>query len=75
MWRGVMPETTGDTLRAMGIAPGPWYRRILSALRSGWLDGTITSAAEEQNALRQLISNLPADVRQSTAGNGADRKE
>jgi tRNA nucleotidyltransferase (CCA-adding enzyme) len=54
-WRLVTPFNTGDDLRALGVPPGPAYRSILTALRRAWLDGEITSAAQEKERLRILI--------------------
>lgn len=54
-WRWVKPVTTGDDLRALGLPPGPAYGRILSRLRKAWLDEEITSYADEQRLLQQLI--------------------
>ena len=57
-WDGVMPHTTGDDLREMGLPPSPAYGTILSALRDAWLDGGIHSQAEEERLLSTLISDL-----------------
>ena len=53
-WRFVVPVTTGDDLRALGFPPGPAYRYLLAALRHAWLEGEITSAAQEQAMLGDL---------------------
>lgn len=55
-WRYLQPQTTGDTLRGMGIPPGPEYKRILGTLRAAWVDGTVKSADEEQALLRRLLA-------------------
>jgi tRNA nucleotidyltransferase (CCA-adding enzyme) len=39
---------TGDDLKAIGIPPGPRYRRILSALLDAKLDGTVTTIEDER---------------------------
>jgi tRNA nucleotidyltransferase (CCA-adding enzyme) len=54
-WRHVQPNSTGDTLRQMGVEPGPCYGIILKKLRTAWLDGDVTSAMEEQALLQKLI--------------------
>lgn len=54
-WRKVQPMTDGYTLHAMGIEPGPVYRRILWALRAAWLDGKITTREQENALLNQLV--------------------
>ncbi len=47
-WRRVRPALTGDDLRAMGLPPGPRYRRILTALRAARLDGEVKDEADER---------------------------
>jgi tRNA nucleotidyltransferase (CCA-adding enzyme) len=42
----------GDTLRALGIAPGPVYRTILDELRAAFLDGEVTTEQEQQAWVR-----------------------
>jgi len=54
-WQHLRPQTTGDDLRARGLAPGPRYARILEALRAAWLDGEVTSAVEEEALLERLL--------------------
>ena len=49
------PVTTGDDLRALGLAPGPAYGRILDRLRCAWLDEEVHSYAEEQSLLATLV--------------------
>ncbi len=56
-WRKRMPTITGHDLLARGMAPGPEYRRILSALRNAWLDGQITTVEQERSLLEKLISD------------------
>lgn len=56
-WRHVFPRTDGDQLRALGLKPGPDYRRILSALRAAWLDGEVTSPEQEEALLRRLLDD------------------
>ncbi|KPL76124.1 hypothetical protein ADN00_12355 [Ornatilinea apprima] len=57
-WSKVHAQTTGHQLRQAGLAPGPRYKQILTALRSAWLDGQISTPAEEQQLLEQLIQTL-----------------
>jgi hypothetical protein len=59
-WRNIWPVTTGSHLREMDIQPGPSYRSILKNLRDAWLDGQISSVAEEKKLLQELIDHLPA---------------
>jgi tRNA nucleotidyltransferase (CCA-adding enzyme) len=57
-WRHIQPITNGNTLRDMGLSPGPRYSIILKRLREAWLDGEIANAAEEQNLLQTLINDV-----------------
>jgi tRNA nucleotidyltransferase (CCA-adding enzyme) len=54
-WRHVHPRTTGETLKALGLPPGPAYQRILWHLRAAWLDGAVTSAEQETALLHELL--------------------
>lgn len=56
VWRHVKAHTTGEDLKAQGLAPGPRYKEILSALRTAWLDGVLTSKTEEEEMLKKLIA-------------------
>lgn len=58
-WRHVKPVTDGLRLQEMQIPPGPVYKKILAGLRTAWLDGRITSAAEEEQYLQQMLKQLP----------------
>jgi tRNA nucleotidyltransferase (CCA-adding enzyme) len=60
-WRHVKPTVTGHTLRARGLLPGPQYREILTALRDAWLNEAITSEAEEEALLQQLLDEAQTD--------------
>jgi len=55
-WQKIHPQTTGDDLKARGLLPGPAYQQILHALRSAWVDGTVTSPADEVTLLEQLLN-------------------
>jgi tRNA nucleotidyltransferase (CCA-adding enzyme) len=54
-WRLIVPHTTGNDLRTLGLPTGPTYGRILNALRSAWLDGLVTSEEDEEKLLMQLV--------------------
>ena len=47
--------TTGDTLKALGLRPGPAYQKILKHLRAALLDGEIYTREEEKALLQSLI--------------------
>ncbi|MDX1601110.1 MAG: CBS domain-containing protein, partial [Anaerolineales bacterium] len=60
-WSTVKPYADGDTLREMGLSPGPIYGRILVRLRDAWLDGEVTSKAEETSLLEDLVEEEQVD--------------
>jgi len=55
LWKHITPKTTGHDLHELALPPGPQYAQILSTLRAGWLDGELTTRAEENQRLKQLI--------------------
>ena len=55
----VAPTVTGYDLQKRGLPPGPVYKRILSAIRAGWLDGKIENVDQEKSYLDELIKNEP----------------
>ncbi len=54
-YRHVRPVTTGNDLRAYGLAPSPRYEFILNKLRNAWLDGQIQTEGEEKVLLQSLL--------------------
>jgi tRNA nucleotidyltransferase (CCA-adding enzyme) len=57
--RDVRPAMQGSDLRRIGLQPGPIYRDILARLRSARLDGEISSRAEEEALVRQILAATP----------------
>ncbi|MBL8064184.1 MAG: CCA tRNA nucleotidyltransferase [Anaerolineales bacterium] len=57
LWRHVKPYTTGDDLKSRGLLPGPRYGEILEQLRAAWLDGVLTTKAEEDALLVKLLGS------------------
>ena len=55
-WRLAEPTINGHDLRARAVPPGPVYRQILKTLRDAWLDGKISTAAEENELLTKLLA-------------------
>jgi tRNA nucleotidyltransferase (CCA-adding enzyme) len=49
----VRTKLRGRDLKAMGITPGPVYRRILNQLLDGRLNGELSSREEEMEFVRQ----------------------
>ena len=55
-WQTIQPETNGETLRSLGVPPGPLYKEILGRLRAAWLDGQVMDTAQERGLLKQLLA-------------------
>jgi hypothetical protein len=55
-WRHITPAVNGDTLRQLGVPPGPVYRELLTAVWHAKLDGQLPTPADEHTYLRQLLS-------------------
>ncbi|MCC7452439.1 MAG: CBS domain-containing protein, partial [Anaerolineae bacterium] len=55
-WRHVHPTITGKDLLALGLRPGPIIGTLLTRLRRAWLDGQITTPAQERPTLQQWIA-------------------
>ena len=55
-WAAVEPVTTGDDLKALGLAPSPAFSDILSALRDAWLDGEIHTPEQERALAEKLVT-------------------
>jgi len=55
-WRRVKSHTTGNTLIARGLKPGPNFKEILTRLRAAWLDGEVTNETEEMKFLEQILT-------------------
>ncbi|MHB8088067.1 MAG: hypothetical protein ACYDH2_07420, partial [Anaerolineaceae bacterium] len=58
IWRELESFTTGETLKAKGIPPGPRYAAILKELKNAKLDGKISSQQQEFEYLDQLLLDL-----------------
>lgn len=56
-WRHIHAQTDGDTLKSLGLPPGPAYQHILRALRNAWLDGEVQSGEDEKKLLGELIQS------------------
>ena len=56
--RFIAPHLDGNTLRDLGIPPGPVYADILLQTRDAWLDGIIHSETEEMEFLKTLVTSL-----------------
>lgn len=54
-WRHIKPKVSGHDLKARGLPPGPIYQDILRRLRNAWLDGEVSSEAQETALLERLL--------------------
>jgi tRNA nucleotidyltransferase (CCA-adding enzyme) len=59
-WQHIHPKTNGEALKALGLPPGPRYQQILWSLRAAWLDGDVTSEAQEAELLDSLVNSESA---------------
>ena len=57
-YRQVSPALTGADLKAMGLKPGPHYKRILSTLLEARLNGEITGDADEREMAMRLAKRV-----------------
>lgn len=55
-WQHIHPTTNGETLKALGLPPGPGYKKILLRLHNAWLDGEVTTAEQESALLQKLLA-------------------
>jgi poly(A) polymerase len=53
------PLVTGDDLTALGMEPGPSFKRLLDAVRAAQLDGEITTREEGIALVRRLAEASP----------------
>ena len=51
------PLITGDDLAALGLQPGPIYKRLLDAVREAQLEGTIQTKEEALEMVRRLVEH------------------
>jgi tRNA nucleotidyltransferase (CCA-adding enzyme) len=56
--RSVRPILDGNDLHRMGIPPARVYQRILDRLRDAHLDGEISTRAEEEAIVRQMMPEV-----------------
>ena len=58
VYRRVTPILKGKDLKAMGLKPGPAYRKILDRLLDARLNGEVDTEADERRLVRRLINRL-----------------
>ncbi len=54
-YRQVKPVLTGNALTALGLKPGPLYRKILARLTAARLDGEVTTEEEERALVQDCV--------------------
>jgi tRNA nucleotidyltransferase (CCA-adding enzyme) len=57
MYRYVKPQLSGHDLHAMGLTPGPLFRKILGCLLEARLNGEVTNATEERAFVQRLTGS------------------
>jgi tRNA nucleotidyltransferase (CCA-adding enzyme) len=56
-YRRLKPALTGKDLKAMGLKPGPQYRRILDALAAARVNGEVRTPDEERALVRRIAGS------------------
>jgi tRNA nucleotidyltransferase (CCA-adding enzyme) len=56
-FRHVRTEIDGDTLRSLGIPPGPLYSTLLQAVLDARLDGKVKNRLQEEQFLHTLLAH------------------
>ena len=64
-WRAEKPDVGGEDLRAMGLAPGPAYGRILHAVLRAKRDGLVTSPAQQLELARSLVERADSGAKKA----------
>jgi tRNA nucleotidyltransferase (CCA-adding enzyme) len=54
-WSREKPDITGDDLRRLGLAPGPAFSRILQAVLTAKLDGTVVNVESQLRLAKKLM--------------------
>jgi tRNA nucleotidyltransferase (CCA-adding enzyme) len=58
----VKPILSGADLKAMGLKPGPSFKKLLDSLLAARLNGEVSTEAEERRFLHQLVQDSKGDV-------------
>ncbi len=57
-YKHLRPSVTGNDLIAMGLKPGPAFRRILDQIRDAKLNGEVETVQQEKELARKLANRL-----------------
>jgi poly(A) polymerase len=61
------PLVTGEDLIALGLKPGPAFKRLLDAVREAQLEGRVRTKAEALALVQQLLAEPPASSESPSA--------
>jgi tRNA nucleotidyltransferase (CCA-adding enzyme) len=56
-YQHVKPALTGTDLKAMGLKPGPQFKKILDRLLAARLNREVNTESEEQQFVRQVVQD------------------
>ena len=65
--RAMKTVLTGRDLQAMGLLPGPQYKKILDRLLDARLNGAVKTESEERQLLQHLIQKQKTTLNRTTA--------
>jgi tRNA nucleotidyltransferase (CCA-adding enzyme) len=57
-YRHVKPTLTGTDLKALGLKPGPIFRKILDRLLDARLNGEVQTEADEKDLVKRIINTV-----------------
>lgn len=67
----IEPALDGHFLRELGVEPGPIYRDILSAVRDARLNQTVTTRADEETLVREMLEERGFVSGKQSSSNGS----
>lgn len=57
IYNGVKIYSSGHDLRSIGLAPGPYYKKIFTKVLNAKLNGQVTTKEEELELIKELLLN------------------
>lgn len=57
-WRKIVPSVNGETLKSLGLEPGPKYSEIIQKIRAAWIEGEIKTAEQEKTLLENILKPM-----------------
>jgi tRNA nucleotidyltransferase (CCA-adding enzyme) len=74
-WRALPSLLTGEDLKALGLAPGPLFGRLLASLRTAQVAGRVRTRAEAEAWVRRALAGVSGGATgDATNGSGPDPK-